>query len=422
MAAALPADGDAEPPDPHGNLRIGGPKDGGGMVRHLASSEPPVVSKRMADYGRLIVSEWPPARLSSVGVTFYDPDSAGPFTAMVDWGDGSPEEDASISCCDTNGHYTVDATHAFADNSVNYGSDPIEWSTYTTTVTVADESGNEGSVTFAVLVANLPPTIEARLDNGVVPVNDEYEFKVLAKDGGTADTHTAEVAWGDGSPVESAIVAESPFGPPGSVDGHSFTVVASHTYVQVGTYTVQVTVADDDGGQVTGSFEVEVTCALNSECDDGLFCNGAEICTAGVGCQPGTPPNCEDGIPCTDDTCNEATDSCDHTPIDSRCDDGLFCNGDEFCDAATGCKTGVAPCDDSNVCLEESDKCTPKFCGTNNDKVFVCHQTKKNLRNLKEKMFVGKPQGKKETRTLCIDSDSLTDHLDHGDHAGACLT
>ncbi|MFQ5494234.1 MAG: cohesin domain-containing protein, partial [Phycisphaerae bacterium] len=47
---------------------------------------------------------------------------------------------------------------------------------------------------------------------------------------------------------------------------------------------------------------------ITLSCDDGLFCNGAETFSAGL-CQPGTDP-CDDGVVCTDDTCNEALDTC----------------------------------------------------------------------------------------------------------------
>jgi len=47
-------------------------------------------------------------------------------------------------------------------------------------------------------------------------------------------------------------------------------------------------------------------------CGDGLFCNGNEVCGGGS-CQPGVPVNCGDGVSCTTDSCNEATDACEHT-------------------------------------------------------------------------------------------------------------
>jgi len=46
--------------------------------------------------------------------------------------------------------------------------------------------------------------------------------------------------------------------------------------------------------------------------------NGAEACVAGA-CQAGVAVNCNDGIDCTDDSCNEDTDSCLNTPNNANC-------------------------------------------------------------------------------------------------------
>jgi len=103
-------------------------------------------------------------------------------------------------------------------------------------------------------------------------------------------------------------------------------------------------------------------CTVNADCDDGLYCNGAETCNAGV-CQAGTAPNCGDGVSCTVDSCNEATDSCDHTTSNALCDNGLFCDGAETCDAVLGCQAGTAPnCNDGvgctvDACNEGTDSC-----------------------------------------------------------------
>jgi len=68
-------------------------------------------------------------------------------------------------------------------------------------------------------------------------------------------------------------------------------------------------------------------CQTNQDCDDGLYCNGAEICDGSLHCQAGTAVSCvgTDPYSCTTDTCDEATDSCIHTLglsyclIDSSC-------------------------------------------------------------------------------------------------------
>jgi|GEM_PF-1905852 len=98
-------------------------------------------------------------------------------------------------------------------------------------------------------------------------------------------------------------------------------------------------------------------------CDDGLFCNGAETCDPVLGCQAGTAPNCDDGVGCTDDSCNEGTDSCDNIANNANCpDDGLFCNGTEFCDAALDCSSTGDPCTGGETCNEATDTCDLPVC------------------------------------------------------------
>ena len=97
-------------------------------------------------------------------------------------------------------------------------------------------------------------------------------------------------------------------------------------------------------------------------CDDGLFCNGTETCDAALDCQPGTDP-CDDGVACTVDVCDEVANACGNTADDTLCDDGLFCNGAETCDAALDCQAGTNPCDDGvactvDTCDEVADTCT----------------------------------------------------------------
>ena len=72
------------------------------------------------------------------------------------------------------------------------------------------------------------------------------------------------------------------------------------------------------------------------------MCNGEESCQAGV-CQPGPSPDCEDGNPCTVDSCNEGLHRCDHLPAanGSPCADANACNGQEACQGGT-CQAGTA--------------------------------------------------------------------------------
>lgn len=109
-----------------------------------------------------------------------------------------------------------------------------------------------------------------------------------------------------------------------------------------------VDVCDDDQGRCQNT-------PVDTRCNNGLYCDGVERCDAAVGCVSGTPPACADAVGCTVDVCDEALDRCAHTPDDRRCDDGRFCDGAERCDAALGCLAGTAPtCDDGVACTSDS--------------------------------------------------------------------
>ena len=131
----------------------------------------------------------------------------------------------------------------------------------------------------------------------------------------------------------------------------------------------------------------DVGCTDNSDCDDGLFCNGAETCDIPSGtcqagtppacndgqfcngtetcnettdqCDPGTPPDCDDGVGCTVDSCNEITDQCDNVPDNASCDDNLFCTGTETCDPVLDCQSSGDPCLPGETCNEAADTCDP---------------------------------------------------------------
>ncbi len=85
-----------------------------------------------------------------------------------------------------------------------------------------------------------------------------------------------------------------------------------------------------------------IGCTGDTDCDDGLVCNGIERCQAGT-CAPGTMPICDDGIACTHDRCLEPSSGtapmCDAVPDDSLCPSGQSCG-------ATGCSStcGESPC------------------------------------------------------------------------------
>lgn len=77
----------------------------------------------------------------------------------------------------------------------------------------------------------------------------------------------------------------------------------------------------------------------------------------------------DDGIPCTIDACNPANGTVTHTPDNSVCDDGLWCNGQETCDVLLGCQAGTPPTiDDGNSCTDDScDEINDQVLNVNNN-------------------------------------------------------
>jgi predicted outer membrane repeat protein len=104
-----------------------------------------------------------------------------------------------------------------------------------------------------------------------------------------------------------------------------------------------------------GAYEYQHCEGVN--CDDGLYCNGLEWCFAGE-CLDGIPPDCDDGVDCTVDDCDEDDDLCVSTPDDGLCDNGQYCDGVETCDPDEGCGSEGDPCTALDLlCDEESDRC-----------------------------------------------------------------
>ena len=174
---------------------------------------------------------------------YIDPDRADSHTATVDWGDGSPVQNATIIA--GVGAGAIGGTHVYADDG-----------NYTVTVSVTDNNDGSASQSFNVLVKNVPPVLVTATDQTLI----EGQLLDLSASGGAPplglfvdpgllDTHTATVNWGDGSATENATVIAGMGA--GALGG-------SHTYADNGVYIVSVTVTDDDGGTSTGTFNVTV--------------------------------------------------------------------------------------------------------------------------------------------------------------------
>ena len=125
---------------------------------------------------------------------------------------------------------------------------------------------------------------------------------------------------------------------------------------------------------------------LAATCSDDNACTTGDHCV-GKACQPAAALGCDDGNPCTADSCAPEL-GCAATPTSATCDDGdnctqsdacsggkcvpgkpLDCDDGDVCTVAHACKAGVCDkgqpknCDDANACTD--DTCDAKA-GCNN--------------------------------------------------------
>ncbi|ETR70387.1 MAG: hypothetical protein OMM_03274 [Candidatus Magnetoglobus multicellularis str. Araruama] len=194
-----------------------------------------------------------------LSVIFSDPDSEDNHTAEINWGDGSELETASV---DPNS-LRVTGSHIYADNGQ-----------FTIHLSITDRFGEAAETSVEVSVLNINPIIpessnETRVDKGVsVEISQSFE------DSGLNDTHTAQLDWGDDTTPSEAIV-----------DQELNLVTGNHSYTTKGTYSIRLTVTDDDGGSLTaGIMTVFVNnsvpvCSVESvEIDEDISGSGVFTC------------------------------------------------------------------------------------------------------------------------------------------------
>ena len=112
----------------------------------------------------------------------------------------------------------------------------------------------------------------------------------------------------------------------------------------------------DDGNLCTTDWCDPVQGCVNTHntnpCNDGDPCTVLDTCADGL-CGSGLPFVCDDGNPCTDDTCAEGI-GCQFDANTAPCEDGDACTVDDTC-ADLACVSGLpADCDDQDVCTDDS--------------------------------------------------------------------
>jgi hypothetical protein len=124
---------------------------------------------------------------------------------------------------------------------------------------------------------------------------------------------------------------------------------------------------DDDADCRESCSEATRTCnapdAAGAACNDGRFCTSIDTCSASGTCEGAFSPCAgEDFDADCAETCDELADSCNaFDPDGAACDDGLFCTASDRCDGRGGCRGAGDPClafvgDDDADCTESCDE------------------------------------------------------------------
>ncbi len=109
----------------------------------------------------------------------------------------------------------------------------------------------------------------------------------------------------------------------------------------------------DDGKPCTTDSCNALTGCVNASVADGQPCSDGNLCTQSDTCKQsgcgGKPVDCDDGEPCTVDACAAKTGNCTHTGLDKACDDSNPCTIADSCKTGA-CKGAPKSCDDGKPC------------------------------------------------------------------------
>jgi uncharacterized delta-60 repeat protein len=171
--------------------------------------------------------------------SFRDPDTADTHRVTVHWGDGTPDEVLDLDP----GVLIFEAAHNYADD------DPpgTPEDSYTIRVTT-DDGAASASASTVVTVRNVAPSVKLGTDRGTIE-GAPVLIVPMVFDPGAGPTEPLTYLWHVSS-TNGEVVADE--------NEHNFTFTPSDD----GTYTVSLTVSDDDGGTTTDSMLVGVANAV----------------------------------------------------------------------------------------------------------------------------------------------------------------
>ncbi|HVX16023.1 MAG TPA: DUF4214 domain-containing protein [Pirellulales bacterium] len=176
-------------------------------------------------------------------VATFTATDAGPFSATVDWGDGT--SDTGTVTANNSGGFDVSATHTYAEDGTDPVSVVIVDAADSTTATAAS-TANVAEGTFILTSGQNINTTEGTPLTGINVATFE--------DPGSTDPasdYTATIDWGDGTTTAGSITGS----------GGNYTVTGDHTYTDELNGSYLVTVAEPDANFTLGPISSSVTVA-----------------------------------------------------------------------------------------------------------------------------------------------------------------
>ena len=242
-----------------------------------------------------------------------------------------------------------DIGYAFYGGSGGHGPVSTTWVPATASNVVLEFESNMSTGVFVIdsievraLIGNPSPVADAGPDQSADDAGGDGVESFTLDGSASADSNGSIVSyeWRDGA----------------TLLGSAASVGAT---LSLGVHTVVLTVTDDGGETASNSAVITVGavgCMTQADCDDGVFCNGAEVCDPVLDCQPGTPVVVDDSVACTDDSCDEIVNAVVNAVNNANCDNGQFCDGSEICSATLDCQPGTP------VVVDDSVACTVDAC------------------------------------------------------------
>lgn len=230
----------------------------------------PTVTVRNVPASNLSLSLEPPVIYENgttiLAGTFSDPGPLDVHTIVIHWGDGTSSPPIELPV----GQRKFTASHQYLDDNA--------LDRYAITVSLADDEGDGTSQTIDIGVQNTSPaSLSLSLESAVIVENGTAELSGMFSDLGTLDSHTLIIDWGDGA---SSLPMVLPVGQ------RSFSF--DHQYAAPGFHTISVSLADDDGGNVSQTIDVEVLAANEPPTSIGVSLNPSTISENGTTLLTGT--------------------------------------------------------------------------------------------------------------------------------------